>query len=59
MAICNKYKAIFKDFANNLDIKSLNKLRLVDKWSRNIMPGFENPAIELKLNKILSNRFKQ
>lgn len=36
MVVLNKYKDFFNDFINNLDIKFLNKLKLINKILRDI-----------------------
>lgn len=51
MPVFNKYKNIFEDFNNSLDIKSLNKSRLVNKMLQNLMLSSENSLTDIKLNK--------
>lgn len=41
LIILNKYKNIFKIFIDNLNIKSLNILKLINKKLYNIMPDFK------------------
>lgn len=51
MAIFNRYKDIFEDFINRLNIKPPNMLRPVEKGLCNVMPSFKNPLIELNWTK--------
>lgn len=51
IAIANRYKDIFDDLLDSLDIKPLNMPRLVNKRPCNILPNSKNPLTESKLNK--------
>lgn len=59
MVIPNRYKDTFEDIVDSSDIKPLNMLKLVDKSLYNIMPGFENPQNEHKLNANILDRLQR
>lgn len=46
LAILNKYKDIFEDLVDSLDMDTLDVLRPVDKKPYNVMLGLENPLTE-------------
>lgn len=56
MVIFNKYKDILKNPIDSLDLKRLNMPRSVIEKLCDIISGFKDPAIELKLDKNILNK---
>lgn len=51
MVILNRYTDIFEDLIDSSDIELPNMPKAVDKGMRNVMPSFEDPLTESKLDK--------
>lgn len=56
MVIFNKYKDILKNPIDSSDLKPLNMPRLVNEKLCDIISGFKDLAIELKLDKNILNK---
>lgn len=56
LAISNRYKDIFENVIDNLNIKPLDMPRPVNKKLYNIMPDSKNPLTKPKLKKKFLNK---
>lgn len=59
MIISNRYKDTLKNLVNSLNIEPPNMPKPVNKELCNIMPSFEDPLIEPKLDQNISDRSQQ